>query len=97
VDRTAAYDVFAASAVGAPFVQYKRDAFTDPEHAAVAFSLALVAKDLELVQRLADRLGARVDQVRVNGRLAEEAIAAGFGDADLSALAAFLRTAPAPR
>lgn len=91
VDRTAAYDVFAGSAVGAPFVHYKRDAFTDPEHAPVAFSLALVAKDLGLVERLADRLHVRVDQVRVNRRLVEEAVAAGLGDADLSALAGFLR------
>jgi 3-hydroxyisobutyrate dehydrogenase/2-hydroxy-3-oxopropionate reductase len=96
VDRTAGYDVFAASAVGAPFVQYKRQAYTDPEHTAVAFSLALVAKDLGLVERLADRLGVRVDQVRVNRQLVAEAIAAGLGDADLSALAGFLRTATEP-
>ena len=30
IDRATAYDVIAASAVGAPFVQYKRSAFVDP-------------------------------------------------------------------
>ena len=46
IDRSAAYDVLAASAVGAPFVGYKRAAFLDPETTPVAFALDLAAKDL---------------------------------------------------
>ena len=41
IDRSAAYDVFAASAVGAPYVGYKRAAFIDPDATPVAFSLDL--------------------------------------------------------
>jgi 3-hydroxyisobutyrate dehydrogenase-like beta-hydroxyacid dehydrogenase len=97
VPRAAAYEVFAASAVAAPFVLYKRGAFTDPEHTPPAFSLDLVGKDLDLIAGLADRVGARVDQVRTNRRLVAEAVAAGLAGADMSALAGFLRgTAPAP-
>jgi hypothetical protein len=47
--------VFAASAVAAPYVHYKRAAFEHPEDAEVAFTLNLVAKDLELLRRLAER------------------------------------------
>ena len=50
VDRAAAYQVFAESAAGAPFVKYKQESFLHPEAAPVAFSLALVAKDLELIR-----------------------------------------------
>ncbi|GAA0926673.1 hypothetical protein GCM10009558_106850 [Virgisporangium aurantiacum] len=50
VDRRAAYEVFAASAVAAPFVHYKRAAFEDPDGTPVAFRLDLVAKDLALLE-----------------------------------------------
>jgi hypothetical protein len=53
VDRAIAYDVFASGAGGAPFVHYKREAYEHPEDAQVAFSLDLVAKDLELITGLA--------------------------------------------
>lgn len=42
---------------------------------------------------LADRLGARMDQARANRRAVADAVAAGFGDRDLSALASYLRGA----
>ncbi|MQA87130.1 MAG: NAD-binding protein [Streptosporangiales bacterium] len=89
--RDAAYDVFAASAVGAPFLNYKRAAFEHPEETPVAFGLDLVAKDLDLIQRLAARVGATVRQAEANDRVAREAIAAGLGDRDMSAIAAYLR------
>ena len=63
LDREAAYDVLAGSAVGAPFVQYKRAAFLTPDDAPVAFSLDLVAKDLDLAAALAAAVGAPVAQL----------------------------------
>ena len=54
IDRALAYDVLAASAAGAPFVGYKREAFVDPAGTPVAFSLELAAKDLGLIRELAD-------------------------------------------
>ena len=57
IDRAAAYDVLAASAVGAPYVGYKRAAFLEPETTPVAFSLDLAAKDLRLIAALAEAVG----------------------------------------
>ena len=64
-ERSIVYDVFASGAGGAPFVLYKREAFEQPEQAAVAFSLDLVAKDYELIAQLADEVGAPMRQASV--------------------------------
>ena len=92
IDREAAYDVIAVSAVGAPFVHYKRAAFLDPEGTAVAFALDLVAKDLELAAALAADTGAPGTQLAANREVVGAAIDAGYGAADLSAIAQFLRS-----
>jgi 3-hydroxyisobutyrate dehydrogenase-like beta-hydroxyacid dehydrogenase len=94
VERAAAYEVFAGSAVAAPFVHYKRSAFEHPDDTPVAFSLDLVAKDLGLVLGLAGRAGAPVEQAATNRRIVQAAIAAGMGPRDLSAIASFLRDDP---
>ena len=91
LDRTTTYDVLESSAVAAPFVKYKRAAFVDPESAAVAFSLALAKKDLDLIAHLASQVGARMDQSAATRALVTEAVASGLADADISALAAYLR------
>ena len=92
VDRAVAYDVFAASAGGAPFVTYKRAAFLEPESTPVAFSLDLVLKDLNLIDRLASRSGVRMRQAERNREITESAVAAGFGGRDMSVLAEVLRS-----
>jgi 3-hydroxyisobutyrate dehydrogenase-like beta-hydroxyacid dehydrogenase len=91
LDREAAYDVLEVSAVGAPFVKYKRPSFLDPDEAPVAFSLDLVAKDQQLIHHLAKQVGARMDQADVNRELVSEAVAAGLGASDMSAVAQLLR------
>jgi 3-hydroxyisobutyrate dehydrogenase-like beta-hydroxyacid dehydrogenase len=93
LDRATTYDVLETSAVGAPFVQYKRSAFVHPDETPVAFSLSLVAKDQALIRDLAEQVGARMDQADTNRRLVAEALAAGLGDSDLSAVAGLLRDA----
>jgi len=90
VDRATAYDVLAGSAVGAPFVHYKRDAYVDPDTAPVAFALDLVAKDLRLIGDLAGAVGARMTQLAANAAVVDEAVKAGYGPRDMSALAALL-------
>ncbi len=57
IERSLAYEVIAASAVGAPFVGYKRDAFVEPETTPVAFSLRLAEKDLRLIAGQAEATG----------------------------------------
>jgi 3-hydroxyisobutyrate dehydrogenase-like beta-hydroxyacid dehydrogenase len=94
VARAAAYEVFAASVIAAPFVHYKREAFEHPGRPPVAFSLDLVAKDLDLILALADQTGAPMEQAATNARVVEAAVAAGLGDHDLSELATYLRGTP---
>lgn len=91
VDRATAYEVFASGAGGAPFVTYKRDAFLDPDATPVAFSLDLVAKDLELITGLGHRVGAPMRQAETGLDIVNDAIRSGLGAADLSAVAVYLR------
>jgi 3-hydroxyisobutyrate dehydrogenase/2-hydroxy-3-oxopropionate reductase len=93
VDRTAAYDVIASSAVAAPFVAYKRESFLHPDDAPVAFALDLVAKDLALADALAGRVGAPMPQLAANREVVRRALEAGLGARDLSALATLHRDA----
>ena len=91
IDRSLAYEVFASSAAGAPFIGYKRDAFVEPDDAPAAFSLDLAAKDLRLITALANRLGVPMAQARINQSLIAEASAQLGADRDFSAVASHLR------
>jgi 3-hydroxyisobutyrate dehydrogenase-like beta-hydroxyacid dehydrogenase len=91
VDRALAYEVFATSAAGAPYLGYKRAAFVDPDSSPVAFSLDLAAKDLRLIIDLADRLGVPMPQARANQALIRDASARLGADHDFSAVATHLR------
>jgi 3-hydroxyisobutyrate dehydrogenase-like beta-hydroxyacid dehydrogenase len=90
VSRATTYQVFAASAVAAPFVHYKRASFEHPDETPVAFTLDLVAKDLELIERLGARVGAPLNQAHADAEVVRAAIAAGLGQHDMSAIAQFL-------
>jgi 3-hydroxyisobutyrate dehydrogenase-like beta-hydroxyacid dehydrogenase len=91
IERTRAYEVFAASAVAAPFVAYRRQTFLEPGGVPVAFRMALAGKDLDPALALADQVGAPMPQGRLNRTVIEDAISAGFGDDDMSAVAQHLR------
>lgn len=93
VDRATAYEVFMASAIGAPFVQYKRDAFVSPDTAPVAFALELAAKDLGLIEALAAEVEVPMPQARIDRQTIGEAIRAlpQGGKADLAGVAEHLR------
>jgi 3-hydroxyisobutyrate dehydrogenase/2-hydroxy-3-oxopropionate reductase len=93
VPRDRAYEVLATSAVGAPYLGYKRDAFLDPDGTPVAFALDLAAKDLGLIMALADRLGVPVPQARANLALIRDASSGGRGGRDFSTVAEQLRSA----
>src|SRR5215218_1793397 len=93
VARETAYEVLAASAVAAPFVHYKREAFEHPGRPPVAFSLDLVDKDLGLILALAAQTGTPMPQAATNRQVVQAAVAAGLADHDLSELATYLRSA----
>jgi 3-hydroxyisobutyrate dehydrogenase/2-hydroxy-3-oxopropionate reductase len=92
IDREVAYDVIASGAAGAPFVQYKRESFLNPDSAPVAFALDLAAKDLDLAIDLAEDVGANMSQLMTNRDVVAAAIRAHLGAADLSVIAEHLRT-----
>lgn len=96
VDRAKAYEVFANSAAAAPYVHYKQAAFLHPDSTPVAFSLSLVAKDLDLIASLAESVGARMDLSATVRASVADAVRAGLGSQDLSALAEHLRSLHLP-
>jgi 3-hydroxyisobutyrate dehydrogenase-like beta-hydroxyacid dehydrogenase len=92
IERTRAYELFANSAVAAPFVLYRREAYERPGEVPVTFRLELAAKDLRLALSLAEQVGADLPQTRTNLGVLEDAVAAGLADDDESAVAQHLRT-----
>jgi 3-hydroxyisobutyrate dehydrogenase-like beta-hydroxyacid dehydrogenase len=97
VDRATAYDVFAGSAVGAPFVNYKRAAFVSPESTPPAFSFELAQKDLSLILALAERTNTPLAQAEVNLATLRAAAAALGAERDFSEVATHLRSQRAQR
>lgn len=91
IDRMRAYDVLIASAAGAPYVGYKREAFLEPDTTPVAFALELAAKDLRLIAELARDVGVPMPQAVTNLEAILAASASGRGDRDFSAVATHLR------
>ncbi len=91
IDRLAAYEVFASSAVAAPVVHYRRAAFERPGEGPVSFRLALGVKDLRLIADLAEQVGAPMPQAARNLEIHSAAAAGGFGDWDLAGFAEWLR------
>ena len=85
-----AYDVLSESAIAAPFVLYKRAAFTDST-TPVAMSLALVSKDLGLIDNLARELDVDVAVTRAVKAEVESACHDGHGEEDMAALARYLQ------
>lgn len=91
IERETAYEVFAAGAVAAPFVHYRRDAYLNPDDTPVAFRAVLAKKDLDLVLDLAASVGASMPQANLNRSQMVDTIEAGFGERDMSAVAEYLR------
>ena len=68
IRRDAAYEVFANSAVAAPFVHYRRAQFERPGDMEPALSLRLAAKDLRLILRLAASVDLKLPQAEDGSR-----------------------------
>lgn len=91
IDRLQAYAIFADSAIAAPFVHYRREEFERPGETEPTFLLRLAKKDLDLALDEADAVGAELPQTTVNRSLLAAAVAAGYGDANMTATADMLR------
>ena len=91
LDRAQVYEVFERSAVAAPMILYRHDAFLDPDDTPAAFAVRLAHKDLELVTGLAAEVGVPMAQAHTNLAIFAAAIEAGFGDNDMADVAVHLR------
>lgn len=91
IERATAYEVFASSAIAAPFVHHRRDTYLNPGEVPVAFRTVLARKDLDLALDLAASVGASMPQAGLNRSQLVDAIEAGFGEHDMSATAEYLR------
>lgn len=91
LDRAQAYEVFENSAIAAPMVRYRHDAFLDPEHTPAAFAMRLAHKDLRLITGLASSVGVPVEQATANLSLIGRAVDAGLGERDMADVAVYLR------
>jgi 3-hydroxyisobutyrate dehydrogenase-like beta-hydroxyacid dehydrogenase len=91
IERTTAYEIFASSAVAAPFVHYRRQEFERPGESPVAFRLALAKKDLDLILELGEQLRSPMPQACANVGVLEAALSGGYGDHDVAAVAEYLR------
>ena len=92
IERDRAYEVFANSAIAAPFVHYRQTAFLEPGAVPVAFRMVLARKDLDLALDLAKNVGASLPQGELNRTVIGRAIESGLGDHDMSAVAQYLRS-----
>ena len=91
LDPEVFYDVLQASAVSAPYVSYKRQAFLDPENAGVAFPVSLLHKDVQLGLDLALQHGLHLPVATTVGDLLAEARGTDLADADMAEVLRLLR------
>ncbi|MDX6729051.1 MAG: 2-hydroxy-3-oxopropionate reductase [Baekduia sp.] len=91
IARDRALDVLADSAIGSPYITYKREAFLDPDSVEVFFTVRLLKKDLGL----ALALGRSTDVPMLSIAVADEALtlaaASGYGEDDVVRMADVLR------
>ncbi len=84
IDRSVALDVLARSAIGSPFIGYKRDALIERRYDAT-FTTAMLLKDLELVGDLGRSVAVPLPVTELVARLAA-ACAEDLADIDFLAL-----------
>jgi 3-hydroxyisobutyrate dehydrogenase-like beta-hydroxyacid dehydrogenase len=89
VDEEEALDVLSGSYVGGAVKSKRRLIEGTGEN--VHFRVALAAKDLRLVSEAAKRAGVRLEGAEASRRTYEEAVEAGFADADYGAVIPYLR------
>jgi 3-hydroxyisobutyrate dehydrogenase len=91
LDRAKVYEVFENSAVSAPMVRYRHDAYLDPEATPPALAMHLAHKDLVLIAELAERVGMPMRQSDLNRSMIADAMAAGLVEQDMADVAVHLR------
>jgi 3-hydroxyisobutyrate dehydrogenase-like beta-hydroxyacid dehydrogenase len=93
IERRTAYDAIASSVVGSTFVDYKRDAWLDPDGTPTAFTLELMEKDLRLAMELGEATGVPLRATAAAAEGTARAIESEGGDGDQVRIADALRRA----
>ena len=87
-----ALDVLADSAVGSPYMAYKRAALLDPDSAEVQFTVRLFKQDLALAMDLGRSTDVPMQAVALAREALTLAAAEGYGDDDVVRMADVLRS-----
>lgn len=85
IDRARYLEVLSASAVGSPFIAYKRDALVARDYDAT-FTTAMLSKDLALVLEAGGLAGVAMPVSTLVAALVGDACRQGYGDLDFIAL-----------
>lgn len=85
IDIDAAYDILEESVVAAPFLKYKRAAFTNPD-TPVAMRIDTVVKDMNLIAALGDQLGLPLIATPAVLDAYSEALTQGLAASDMARL-----------
>ena len=91
IESAQAFDVFEASAAGAPMLSYRRPLYLDEAAHDVTFTVSLARKDMEITAALAGALGTAMPQGQVTLDALKQAEAQGYGARDMAAMLAFIR------
>ena len=97
LDAGVFYDVLRTSAAGAPYVEYKRDAFLAPEAAGAAAPVSLIRKDVRLALDLAAAHDLQLPVAESVAAGLDGAAAAGLAEQDMARVLTALRRAHAGR
>lgn len=80
-----AYDILEESVVAAPYLKYKRAAFTDP-NTPVAMRIDTVLKDMNLISGLAQEFGVKLVATPAVQQAYADAVAHGLSERDMASL-----------
>ncbi|MDA8068265.1 MAG: NAD(P)-dependent oxidoreductase [Actinomycetota bacterium] len=92
IDRARLLEVVAASAIGSPYVSYKRESLTAGDYSST-FTARLLHKDLSLALEAGHGASVPLPVTALVAQLTESCIAQGWGDLDLTALVPALERA----
>jgi 3-hydroxyisobutyrate dehydrogenase/2-hydroxy-3-oxopropionate reductase len=91
IAREDAYEVVLNSAITSPFMQYKQEAFLDPDGAEAFFSTKLLQKDIRLALELGRELTVPMFGAGAVHEAFNLAVGLGYGDQDVNRMADALR------
>jgi 3-hydroxyisobutyrate dehydrogenase-like beta-hydroxyacid dehydrogenase len=84
INRETYYDVLQASAAGAPYVQYKREAFLDPDRARVSSPISIIDKDMKLATELISVRALNLPLIEACTAMLRASMADGDGARDMA-------------